>query len=281
MSIHLSSKVWRTELGGGTVKAVAMKLADCADDDGTNVWPSVRRIARETEASERAVQYALRTLATDLKLLVVVEEGGKGPKSTTEYRFDMAVLEALHAKTLAKWSAEDEAEGQKKRRKGAKSAPIAKGAMVASKGAKSADKGATIAPDPSYTHQLTVSATPLSPSQAKGKPRTAKTGLSRDWVIPSGWFDWAIANAQGIPDADGAAALEADKFRDYWVGHGKRMADWEATWRNWWRKAVGDRRTRAPARNGHMTNFDRKIEGARRFTALMDAREAAKKRIAP
>lgn len=37
---------------------------------------------------------------------------------------------------------------------------------------------------------------------------------------------------------------EADKFRDYWHGaSGKTAAklDWQATWRNWVRKAVDDR----------------------------------------
>jgi DNA-binding transcriptional ArsR family regulator len=143
VSIHLSSVVWRTALGGPSIKAVAMKLADCAHDDGTNIYPSVATIARETEISPRTVQYAIRDLIT-LGILVLVEEGGKGRKSTTVYRFDLDVLYRLHTETINRWRAEDEA-------KGAKSAPLKTPLRVqpaSAKGAKSARKGAMAAPEP-------------------------------------------------------------------------------------------------------------------------------------
>lgn len=30
---------------------------------------------------------------------------------------------------------------------------------------------------------------------------------------------------------------EHEAFCDYWLAHGKKMADWFATWRNWMRRA--------------------------------------------
>lgn len=39
---------------------------------------------------------------------------------------------------------------------------------------------------------------------------------------------------QKRPDLDPDRTFE--RFRDYWIGHGKPMKDWMATWRNWVRK---------------------------------------------
>lgn len=170
MSIHLASTVWKTELGGHAVKAVAMKLADCADDDGTSIWPSVFRIARETETSERTVQMALKTLVKDIKLIVVVEKGGKGPGSPTSYRMDLTVLARLRAETQARWDKEDA------ERKGAKSAPFKKadkGAKSALKGAKIAAKGAAPADNPSLP-VIDPSNNNAPPEDASGeKPKRA------------------------------------------------------------------------------------------------------------
>jgi hypothetical protein len=113
MSIHVASIVWRTELRSKSLKAVAMKLADCASDDGRNIWQSVARIARETELSERTVQYKLRALL-ELKLLIRVASGGAGPRDTAKYCFNMALLTSLNAETEAKWAAEDEASSKRK-----------------------------------------------------------------------------------------------------------------------------------------------------------------------
>jgi len=177
MSIHVASIVWRTELGGPSVKAVAMKLADCAADDGTKVYPSVRRVARESEVSERTVQTAIKALLS-AGVLVMVERGGRGPEDPNVYRFDMNKLWELHAATLRRWKEEDDrlkgansapfasrrGPSSIKRSKdnancdgseqteteGANSAPIdAKGANPATKGANSAVKGAAAAPNPS------------------------------------------------------------------------------------------------------------------------------------
>lgn len=75
-------------------KAVAVAMADHAHDDGTNIWPSVARLSVKTEWSERTVQRAVRELQA-AGLLILVEEGGHGAKSTNEYRFDMEALQDL------------------------------------------------------------------------------------------------------------------------------------------------------------------------------------------
>ena len=131
MSIHLASMVWKTELGSANVKAVAMKLADCANDDGRNIWPSVATIARETELSIRTVQMMLRKLE-GMGILKVAERGGSCPGHTTVYEIDLTVLAALRAETAARWKAADVAMG-------AKSAPMLKRRLM---GANRAKRGA-------------------------------------------------------------------------------------------------------------------------------------------
>ena len=118
MSIAIMNQVWATELGGPTIKVVAMKLADCAHDDGKEVRPSVRHVARRSEMSERSVQYAIKRLR-DLGVLRLDKAGG-GVKAST-YSFDLSVLSKLHAETQAKWKREDQEAAAKT---GAKSAPV-------------------------------------------------------------------------------------------------------------------------------------------------------------
>ena len=147
MSIHVSSLVWRTELGGVTIKSVAKKLADHASDDGTGIHPSIARIARETELSERSVQRSIKELL-EIGLLVVEQwraNGGSGPNTTTVYSIDMEVLRRLNAETEVRWK---EAGNDR----GAKLAPRsdARGAPVTPLGVTNATGwGDTVAPKPS------------------------------------------------------------------------------------------------------------------------------------
>ncbi|KFA39987.1 hypothetical protein DF22_003424, partial [Xylella fastidiosa] len=68
------------------------------------------------------------------------------------------------------------------------------------------------------------------------KPKRSPHGsrLPDDWAPGEG--DVLYATQQGV---DGR--YEAEKFRDYWrsvAGAKGRKQDWEATWRNWIRRAA-------------------------------------------
>ena len=91
MSWQVVSEVYQAKLGSPTRQAIAAKMADWADEDGCRIYPSVQRIADETETSVRTVQYTLQAFVTE-GLLIKVREGGKGPRSTSEYRFDLRAL---------------------------------------------------------------------------------------------------------------------------------------------------------------------------------------------
>lgn len=75
-------------------------------------------------------------------------------------------------------------------------------------------------------------------------PKERGSRLSPDWQLPPDWSAWATSEGLNNPQADG------DKFRDYWIGaagaKGVKL-DWQATWRNWVRKAVADQATRPKA----------------------------------
>jgi hypothetical protein len=94
MSILIMTRVFTKRFGSCTRKAIAVKLADHADDEGKGIWPSLARLAASCDVSEST---ARRTLADFVSegLLRLVKEGGNGPGSTNRYDFDLAVLEAM------------------------------------------------------------------------------------------------------------------------------------------------------------------------------------------
>jgi hypothetical protein len=80
--------------------------------------------------------------------------------------------------------------------------------------------------------------------EAKASPKKGSR-LSPEWALPRAWGEWALG--EGLSAA--GARREADRFRDYWLGRtGKDAAklDWEATWRNWVRKALDDLAKQTP-----------------------------------
>lgn len=82
-------------------------------------------------------------------------------------------------------------------------------------------------------------------SKKRGRSSARGTRLSENWVLPKLWGDWAVAD-QGL--TEDSVRLEAEKFRDYWhsvAGQKGVKRDWQATWRNWARKAASDAAQRA------------------------------------
>lgn len=67
--------------------------------------------------------------------------------------------------------------------------------------------------------------------------------------IPEDWQpDELFALREGMPPAE--CKRQADRFRDYWrskPGQSGVKLDWSATWRNWVRKSMEDRRVSASA----------------------------------
>lgn len=87
---------------------------------------------------------------------------------------------------------------------------------------------------------------PIIPQSSSPSPEKKRaTRLPADWVLPSAWGRWAID--EGFSEA--TIRLEAEKFRDYWIGKSGQAAtkvDWEATWRNWMRNCPKQSSSRGP-----------------------------------
>lgn len=71
------TQVWDSTEAKGTDRLVLLAIADSADDDGSNAWPSVARLAHKAQVSERTVQRAIRSL--EAMGLVFIEENVGGP----------------------------------------------------------------------------------------------------------------------------------------------------------------------------------------------------------
>lgn len=77
--------IWAHQLRIGLTpfqKLTLMVLAEHADDQGRNSWPSVATIGNEAELSERTVQRSLRELV--IRQVIVADTGG-GRSRTTRY----------------------------------------------------------------------------------------------------------------------------------------------------------------------------------------------------
>jgi len=100
MSIRLMSLVLEITWPTQSQLLVALKLADHANDDGSNVYPAKASIARLAQCSESTVQNALRAFR-DCGFVSVVRQGGNGPKDPTVYAINVHLLTHLaNAKSI-------------------------------------------------------------------------------------------------------------------------------------------------------------------------------------
>jgi hypothetical protein len=99
MSKHVESLVWEVAFPTSTQKLLMLRVADYADDDGQGVYPSIAEVARQTGASERQVQYAIRSLET-CGLLERVQDGGTKDRRTNVWRVNVDLLARLALQEL-------------------------------------------------------------------------------------------------------------------------------------------------------------------------------------
>lgn len=184
MSWHVISAVYKAKLGGATRKAIAAKLADWADDEGGNIFPSVRRIAEETEVCEPTVQRTLRAFTKE-GLLREVKKGGQGPRSTTKYQFDLKAMAALP-----------------RTRTGASTKGDTVSPFDGLRVTPTTDKGDTVSPDPSVEPSAG-----RAPKQVSSIVAEALSGM-RDGLIP---FDSSTEDGCGevLPQSFVSAAFAA------------------------------------------------------------------------
>lgn len=86
MSVEATAAVWAMRELPATEKLVAVRIADHADPNGNNAYPSVARLQADTGLSERAVQGALVRLCDRG---VLSRSHLPGPKGTRRYSVNL------------------------------------------------------------------------------------------------------------------------------------------------------------------------------------------------
>lgn len=132
MSVHVTSPIWNLCLEGHA-KIVLLKFGDSADDDGSNSYPSVMTVARQSGLSRATVQRFVADFVAN-KVLVIEENQAGGRGLTRHYRVDTARAAEVYGRLES---------SRDRQEKGLKLRPFSK----AEKGLKSALKGPQIEPE--------------------------------------------------------------------------------------------------------------------------------------
>lgn len=95
MSAALLGLAWQAKVGDSkTRKLVLMKLVDCCDDDGSNIFPALGTVADHVGCSTQQVRRTLKDFC-GVGLLRKVKDGGRGVGSTAHYELDIDLLARL------------------------------------------------------------------------------------------------------------------------------------------------------------------------------------------
>jgi hypothetical protein len=188
MSGLVQGMVWRARLEracdgaeapGPWVKPVLCRLADEADDEGFDVWPSVATVAGDVGVSEATVQRALRWLkAVDLIRVDGLASGGRG--RTTRYWINVGLLQDI--RRGPSWVKDAPPPALHNAQKGCHTDTLLqvredqKGVTESLKGVRKRLKGVTSDTLP-YTH-TTLSARDRLSSRSSVRPKGRSTGSS-------------------------------------------------------------------------------------------------------
>lgn len=208
-------------------------LANYADQEGCDAFPGAATLAADTGMTVRGV----RNILQQLEGLGVIQRGNQAITAAKNYPYGQRPT----VWNLSMLQMELVLEG------------------AGTREPRSPPPGTTFTPEPrSPVNQTTGTREPgshdpsitINPSLRSGfgaraagdaddKPRRGGTTGTR---LPAGWQpdddDLRFAAENGV---DGR--VEAAKFRDYWhavAGAKGRKQDWDATWRNWIRRAAED-----------------------------------------
>lgn len=231
MSIYLMTAIWKGVDLPTNRKVVLLKLADHADDEGQNCWPSVGRIAHECGVVPRTVQMILREFEKEEIIRIEGNPGG-GRGRSRHYRIDVERAQQLHP--LPSYQQE------KGRNSSAPFSPE-KGADHNRKGAAESTKGCkSFAPKPSGTNtenRHRGRAPGDSQRRLFNEPSASRSkrgaSLPNDWRPSFETIRWA--KQEGFSDED--FRRELARFADHAVDKGRLSKDWNRAFRNWLRKA--------------------------------------------
>lgn len=220
MSREAETWARKQRTGNPVLKAVLVSLADWISPQNDWAEVSIRRLAEETEISARSVQRHIQTLV-DRGFIEKAERYNaerNGARGWNAYRL------VGFAELPLSW---------------------------ADPPRQSVTTPTTICRDPHDTpvvgpHDTAVSQpkpTQYHPQKGDKPPSSGRAAGSRlaDAFEPKPLPPEIAAEVQAMPP--GWLERELSRFRDFWTakpGAAGRKSDWDATWRNWIRKAIDD-----------------------------------------
>ena len=112
-------------------------------------------------------------------------------------------------------------------------------------GPDQAEQGVSAAHDQSTESTVETERTKkTTPSEKKTNEKTSRadraTKLPEDWKPGEALMKWCLSVVPGgrwSPESRQFVLDQHGRFADHWRATGKRFVDWDATWRNWMRKA--------------------------------------------
>ena len=216
---------------GPREKLLLICLADAANDEDWQCWPSQRHIAEKTGYSIATVKRALKAL----------EESGHIVRGH-RLRHDGTRTSDLYTLTASR-AQPDTPPGQ------ADTTPVQPDTGVG----YPVDRGTR---SPLTYHEPSLEPS-IEPKENLGGRASAST--ARGTRLPDGWMP-KPETIQQMRDECPSVNLEAEhrRFMDYWAdqpGAKGRKVRWDSTWRNWIRRANEDTR-----RGGRQTAADRNLE---------------------
>jgi hypothetical protein len=238
VSVRVMSDVWDLPIPTSQ-KMILLSMADHANDEGCNAYPSIARLAHRCSLSERAVQYGLRSLESDGYLTMTRPAGQHRPAS---YQVNPGA-QPLHpsAHLGVQHVHPSESPGVQ---------------MTTSRGANDDARGAPVAPDPKRTvmnHPPKEVALRQCPSSFTLTPPRFEYGLAQGLTVE-------------------AIGEEFEAFLDYRYRTPKTK--WDLAWKAWVRKAVQIRGL-GMSRTGPLTAAEKTSQAFANVRARL-ALEAAK-----
>jgi hypothetical protein len=195
-------------------------IADCADDDGTNAWPSHETIASRSATNRRTVQREIKGLVS-LGELQVEEHMGGPLERDDRYRTHRYSIPLTH------WlMAEGDAArgGLATPDRGGLTPPLRGGLQDIQGRSTVPVRGGLTPPDLSFDSSLEPSFT-----------KTArKTAAPDTFPITPSMRSWAKGNGGEALDLD----RETQQFLDYHAARGTKFVKWDRAWQTWIRNQV-------------------------------------------
>ena len=203
----MSAWVWHNSPAAGAELLVLLAVADSAEDDGTNAWPSVATLAAKVRMSDRTVQRHLHALERTGQITVERQVGGTpGWRSDRRpNRYAVVMKDPPRGDNLSP---------------GDNLTP-GTGCQMARDGVTNGAPRGDIAVSPKTSRDIQET----SKRESAAKPAAPST-------LPLSWFPPAL-RAEKNPPGGFDIEAETTKFRAWHAANKPTSYNWDASWETW------------------------------------------------